>query len=159
MEQVKEASMTANTAKTNTDQNTHVSLEQTQNAWLAFQNQAHIKRPETEAEYLKLHALLDDLTNRYAMDDAVFGSLIDLIARYILMWENANDSSAQTPSTPRDALASLMRDRGTMQYQLEKAGVIAPSTLSQVLSGKREISKGAAKKLATFFGVSSSVFF
>jgi HTH-type transcriptional regulator / antitoxin HigA len=156
MEQTREATMTASTS-TNHD-NTHVNLEQTQNAWLAFQNHAHIKRPGTEGEYLELHALLDDLTNRYAMDDATFGPLIDLISRYMLEWENTNDPWAQTPSTPRDALASLMRDRGTTQYQLEKDGVIAQSTLSQVLSGKRQISKGAAKKLAAFFGVSHVVF-
>ncbi len=102
-----------------------INLEQAQNAWVSFQHHAHIKRPETESEYLELHALLENLTNRYAMDDPTFEPLIDLIARYMLEWENANDPWASTPSTPRDALASLMRDRGTTQVQLEKAGVVA----------------------------------
>jgi plasmid maintenance system antidote protein VapI len=44
------------------------------------------------------------------------------------------------------------------QVQLEKAGVVAQSTLSQILAGKRGISKGVAKKLGVFFGVSSVVF-
>jgi hypothetical protein len=48
---------------------------------VAFQNYAHTKRPETEAEDLGLHALLDNLMNVYAMEDATFGPLIDLIAR------------------------------------------------------------------------------
>jgi HTH-type transcriptional regulator / antitoxin HigA len=135
-----------------------VNLEQAQNAWVAFQNQAHVKRPSTEAEYLVLHALMDDLTSRYAMDDTVFGPLIDLIARYMLEWENTNDPWASTPSTPRDALSSLMRDRGVSQVQLEKAGVVAQSTLSQILAGKRGISKATAKRLGAFFGVSSAVF-
>jgi HTH-type transcriptional regulator / antitoxin HigA len=150
MEQTREAFMTNNPA--------HANLEQAQNAWVSFQNQAHIKRPETEGEYLELHALLENLTNRYAMDDPTFEPLIDLIARYMLEWENANDPWASTPSTPRDALASLMRDRGTTQVQLEKAGVVAQSTLSQILAGKRGISKATAKKLGVFFGVSSVVF-
>jgi HTH-type transcriptional regulator / antitoxin HigA len=136
----------------------HANLEQAQNAWVSFQNQAHIKRPETESEYLELHALLENLTNRYAMDDPTFEPLIDLIARYMLEWENANDPWASTPSTPRDALASLMRDRGTTQVQLEKAGVVAQSTLSQILAGKRGISKATTKKLGAFFRVSSVVF-
>jgi hypothetical protein len=59
-------------------------LEQTQSAWVSFQNQAHLKRPETMSEYLELHALLENLTNRYAMDDPTFEPLIDLIARYML---------------------------------------------------------------------------
>jgi hypothetical protein len=73
------------------------------------------------SEYLELHALLENLTNRHAFADPTFEPLIDLIARYMLEWENANDPWALTPSTPRDALASLMRDRGTTQVQLEKA--------------------------------------
>jgi plasmid maintenance system antidote protein VapI len=42
--------------------------------------------------------------------------------------------------------------------QLERAGVVAQSTLSQILAGKRGASKGTAKKLGAFFGVSSAVF-
>jgi hypothetical protein len=117
-----------------TARNTHATLEQTQKTWVAFQNHAHIKRPDTEAEYLELHALLDHLTNACAMDDATFGPLIDLIARYMLEWENTNDPWAAMPSTP-DALASLMRDRGVTQVQLERAGVVAQGTLSQILAG------------------------
>ena len=142
--------MTATSART--------TFQQTQNAWAAFQNHAHIKRPTNETEYLELHALLDHLTNLYAMDDATFGPLIDLIAGYMHEWETTNDPWAQTPSAPRDVLASLMRDRGVTQYQLEKAGVVAQSTLSQILSGKRGISKATAKKLSAFFGVSSAAF-
>ena len=142
---------------TMTATNTPTNLEQTQNA-LAFQHHAHIKRPSSESDYLELHTLLENLTNRYAMDDANFGPLIDLIAKYMLEWDNANDPWAQTQSTPRDVLASLMRDRGTSQSELEKAGVVAQSTLSQILASKRGISKGTAKKLAMFFAVSSSVF-
>ena len=71
---------------------------------------------------------------------------------------NANDPWAFIPSTSRDALASLMRDRGTTQVQFEKAGVVAQSTLSQIFAGKRGISKATAKKLGAFFGISSVVF-
>jgi plasmid maintenance system antidote protein VapI len=39
-----------------------------------------------------------------------------------------------------------------------RAGVVAQSTLSQILAGKRGVSKGTAKKLGAFFGVSSAVF-
>jgi hypothetical protein len=49
------------------DRNTHATLEQTQKSRVAFQNHAHIKRPNSEAEYLELHALLDHLTNLHAM--------------------------------------------------------------------------------------------
>jgi hypothetical protein len=56
----------------------HANLEQAQNAWVSFQNHAHIKRPEMMSEYLELHALLENLTNRYALADQTFEPLIDL---------------------------------------------------------------------------------
>lgn len=104
--------------------------------------------------YLELHAL----TSKYRTDDPVWSPLIDLIGRYMLEWENANDPWARAQATPRDVLASLMRDRSVNQVDLETAGVVAQSTLSQILSGKRGISKGVAKKLGEFFGVPVSAF-
>jgi plasmid maintenance system antidote protein VapI len=47
---------------------------------------------------------------------------------------------------------------GFTPVHLERAGVVAQSTLSQILAGKRGVSKGTAKKLGAFFGVSSTVF-
>jgi plasmid maintenance system antidote protein VapI len=44
------------------------------------------------------------------------------------------------------------------RFYLERAGVVAQSTLSQILAGKRGVSEGTAKKLGAFFGVSSTVF-
>lgn len=134
-----------------------MNITKAQHAWSKFQNQAQIKRPTTENEYLELYTFMDKLTDRYAIDDPVWEPLIDLIARYMLEWENANDPWAGQPATPRDVLASLMRDRKVTQSQLEQAGVIAQSTLSQILNGKREISKTNAKKLGTYFKVSSAL--
>ena len=108
--------------------------------------------------YLELHALMDALTSKYRMDDPVWSPLIDLVGRYILEWETANDPWAQVEAVPRDVLASLMRDRGVNQVDLETASVVAQSTLSQILNGKRSISKGIAKKLSAFFGVPVGAF-
>ena len=134
-----------------------MNITKAQHAWSRFQNQVQIKRPTTEGEYLELQAFMDELTSRYAMSDPVWEPLIDLVARYMLEWENANDSWAQEPATPRDVVANLMRDRNVTQVQLEKAGVIAQSTLSQILNRKRQISKTNAKKLAAYFQVSSAL--
>jgi HTH-type transcriptional regulator/antitoxin HigA len=112
----------------------------------------------SELAYLEFHAFMDELTSKYRMDDPVWSPLIDLVGRYMLEWENANDPWARVEATPRDVLASLMRDRGVNQVDLETAGVVAQSTLSQVLNGKRGISKSVAKKLSAFFGVPVSAF-
>jgi HTH-type transcriptional regulator / antitoxin HigA len=135
-----------------------MNAEQTQQAWAQFQINAQIKRPKSESDYLELHTLMDTLTSKYRMDDPVWSPLIDLVGRYMLEWENANDPWAQVEAVPRDVLANLMRDRKVSQVDLETAGVVAQSTLSQILSGKRGISKGVAKKLGAFFGMPISAF-
>jgi HTH-type transcriptional regulator / antitoxin HigA len=113
---------------------------------------------ESKVNYLELHTLIDALTSKYRMDDPVWSPLIDLIGRYMLEWENANDPWARVEAMPRDLLANLMRDRGVNQVDLETAGVVAQSTVSQILSGRRSTSKGVAKKLSVFFGVPVSAF-
>ena len=135
-----------------------MNTEQTQQAWAQFQTNAQIKRPHTEKDYLELHALMDALTSKYCMDDPVWSPLIDLVGRYMLEWENANDPWARAQATSRDVLAGLMRDRNVNQVDLEMAEVVAQSTMSQMLSGRRSISKGVAKKLSAFFGVPVSAF-
>ncbi len=134
-----------------------MNIAKAQNAWSKFQDQAQIKRPTSEDEYLELHALMDDLTTRYPMNDPTWEPLIDLVARYMLEWENTNDPWAIQPATPRDVLASLMQDRNVTQSKLEQDGVIAQSTVSQILNGKREISKANAKKLGAYFKISSAL--
>jgi HTH-type transcriptional regulator / antitoxin HigA len=135
-----------------------MNAERTQQAWAQFQGNAQIKRPQSESDYLELHSLMDALTSKHRMDDPVWSPLIDLIGRYMLEWENANDPWAQVEAVPRDVLANLMRDRNINQVDLETAGVVAQSTLSQILNGKRSISKGVAKKLSAFFGVPVGAF-
>ena len=57
---------------------------------------------------------------------------------------------------PRDVLRYLMEDRGLSQSDL--ADVASQGTISDILAGKREISKALARKLAGRFGVSVAVF-
>ena len=60
-------------------------------------------------------------------------------------------------AAPLDALKSLMEDRGIRQRDL--IGVFGSSSVaSDVLNGKREISKRHAKGLAEFFSVPVSLF-
>ncbi len=55
--------------------------------------------------------------------------------------------------SPRDRLAGLMEARELTQTDLSERAHVPRTTLNEILSGKRGISKTIALRLATFFGV------
>ncbi len=97
------------------------------------------------------------LMQNYNTDLEPHRSLWRLIAGYMRDWQ-ANQTPLFSDSTPAEHLQALMLERGISQYQLEKVSVARQSTLSQVLNGKRGISKNMARKLANFFSVSVELF-
>lgn len=129
-------------------------------AWEAFHAATGgIKRPATEEEYLALHALADELTNRYNCNEEPYAALFDLIAAYLHEWELEHEPGLKNPDVPpHRVLAFLMEQRGVSQYQLTKEGIVDQGNLSKILKGEREISKGLAKKLAEHFKVSAELF-
>jgi len=81
-------------------------------------------------------------------------SLAELLTLLIEQFEQRYDLEH---AAPLDALKSLMEDRGIRQRDL--IGVFGSSSVaSDVLNGKREISKRHAKQLAEFFSVPVSLF-
>jgi plasmid maintenance system antidote protein VapI len=52
----------------------------------------------------------------------------------------------------------IRKDKPSISEPTNSRKLVAQSTLSQILAGKRGISKATAKKLGVFFGISSVVF-
>lgn len=126
-------------------------------AWQQFQEATRLERPKSEADYLRLIEVMDQLTDSYAPNHPVYGSLFDLIALYIADWEKVHEPTVE--DTPGHfSLQQLMQEHHISQYQLAKEGVADQSTLSKILLGKRQISKNLARKLAERFHVSPAVF-
>lgn len=126
--------------------------------WQAL-NQNGLKRPESEAEYLVLLELMQDLTDRYNCNKELYASLFDLIARYMHEWELDNEPELKLMHLePFERLRFLMERRNISQTALAKEGIVAQSNLSNILSGKIGISKDVAKRLAKYFGVSVETF-
>ena len=82
--------------------------------------------------------------------------LADLLT---LLIEDFEDKHYQLPrATPLQALQFLIEQRGLRQKDLvEVFG--ARSTVSQVLAGQRELTKGQIARLSQFFQVSPEIFF
>lgn len=110
---------------------------------------------ETEAENERMLAIAESLIDKGEGKSAEELQLLKLIVRLI---EDFEDKHYQmNTATPRAILLDMMESRGVSQSQLwEVFG--SKSTASQVLTGKREISKAHARALAKFFKVSVELF-
>ncbi len=84
-------------------------------------------------------------------------TLLILLSELIEDFEEKAYPEVGKSSTPRDVLAFLMEQQGLKQKDLV-AIFSSSGTISQVLSGAREISKAQAKALGERFRVSADLF-
>jgi HTH-type transcriptional regulator/antitoxin HigA len=64
----------------------------------------------------------------------------------------------QPGSASVSILQTLMTARGLIQADLVRAGIGSSGIVSEIINGKRQISKEQAKKLAVLFSVSADLF-
>ncbi|MBD2339306.1 transcriptional regulator [Calothrix sp. FACHB-156] len=109
---------------------------------------------ETEEEYERILKLVEQLTfkkNRTKEEQALYKLLIILIEAY------ETEHYPMEESTPHEILQHIMEASGTRQADL--VGIIGSSgVVSEVVNGKRSISKAQAKALSEYFKVAPSLF-
>lgn len=109
---------------------------------------------ETEEEYERALAVAEQLTfkkNRTPEERALLKLLVILIESY------EAQNYPMDESTPHEILQHIMEASGTRQADL--VGIIGSSgVVSEVVNGKRSISKAQAKALGDYFKVSPSLF-
>lgn len=110
---------------------------------------------QSDADLDQAIALVDSLLDRNDLDAGeqdYLDVLSDLIARY--------EGQTDPPRDVSDAemLRFLMEQQGVKQVELSRASRIAESTISSVLSGKRELNRSQIGRLANYFHVSPGVF-
>lgn len=109
----------------------------------------------TEDENERMLALVEPLFDKGEKMTAEELVLLELLTQLIQDFEGKRYEL--NASTPRSILLELMEARGIKQSDLwELFG--SKGTASEVLSGKRSISKAQAKKLAELFNVSVELF-
>jgi HTH-type transcriptional regulator / antitoxin HigA len=111
------------------------------------------KAIETEEEYDRLLAVAERLTfakNRTPEERALYKLLVTLIEVY-------ETENYPIESDPHEILQHIMESSGTRQADL--VGIIGSSgVVSEVVNGKRAISKAQAKALGDYFKISPSLF-
>lgn len=109
---------------------------------------------ETEEEYDRILKIAEQLTfapNRTPEEKVLHKLLVTLIEAY------EAENYPMDESAPSEILKHLMESSGTSQADL--VGVVGSSgVVSEIVNGKRSISKAQAKVLGNFFKVSSSLF-
>jgi len=121
--------------------------------WSILQGQVFLKPIRSEGDYEKMLALANELVDRLEQDDGPLNELFDLVTDLIALWAH----SVPVPTAePREVLRYLLDAHGLKQKDL--ADVASPSVISDVLAGRRAVSKKVAKALAKRFGVDASVF-
>jgi HTH-type transcriptional regulator/antitoxin HigA len=108
---------------------------------------------ETEEENKRMLAQVDKfLSKKLSPEEAI---LVDLMVRLIEDFEDRHYDFNAT--TPLQILKHFMEARSVRPKDLWSI-IGSKSQTSDVLSGRREISKSAAKRLAEFFDVSPELF-
>jgi HTH-type transcriptional regulator / antitoxin HigA len=108
----------------------------------------------TEAENEQALALVQELEHRPFLTESE-ATLLELLLVLIEKFETENYPIP--PGTPLETLKHLMLENNLKQEDL--IGILGSrGVVSEVINGKRNISKNQAKALATFFNVDVSLF-
>lgn len=111
---------------------------------------------ETEEQYDKALSITERLLfkqNRTKEEEQI----LDVWAFLIEIYEQKTFAPG-SESNPLSILKMLMESRELTQADLVRQGVGSSGVVSELVNGKREISKQQAKKLAYIFNVSSELF-
>src|SRR5258707_912779 len=124
-------------------------------AWTDLRKSTGLGAIRTEADYLSMRKLADQLVDHIGEDEHhPLSDLLDVVLELMESWE---DDHADTPkASPREILQHLMEANGLKQQDL--VDIVSQGTLSNILNGKRGVSKELAKKFAERFHVGVSSF-
>jgi HTH-type transcriptional regulator/antitoxin HigA len=107
---------------------------------------------ENEKNLVRIEALMDKGDGRSPEEDR----LLELLTRLSADFEAANyDFGA---SGPNEVLAFLLEKRGMRQVDLLPVLGCSKGALSDMLTGRRQIARGPARKLAEFFRLPLDLF-
>ena len=108
----------------------------------------------TESDHMRASAVMDQLLDEVGEDENhPLAEILDCVSNQVSVYEADHIEIPDTP--PRDVLRFLMEQQGLSQSDL--ADCAPQSRISEILNGRREISKDVAKALAKKFGVGVGV--
>lgn len=124
-------------------------------AWLSFKELVGVTGVHSQADYAQARATIEVLLDEIGDDESSpLADVLDYLSDQVKAYEDENFILPE--SDPKEVLRFLMEQHGLKQDQLSD---IAPQgRISDILTGKRSISKDMAKGLAKRFHVHADVF-
>ena len=124
-------------------------------AWLPFKQLIGVTSVRTKADYRQARATLEALLDEVGDDEShPLAEVLDYLADKVHAYEEERVAIPMAP--PQDVLCLLMEQHGLKQIDL--ADCAPQGRISDILSGRRAISKELARRLAQRFGVRADVF-
>jgi HTH-type transcriptional regulator / antitoxin HigA len=124
-------------------------------AWLPFKELVGVTSVHTEKEYAQATATIDALLDEIGNNEGhPLADVLDYLADQVKAYED--ERVAIPKAEPREVLRFLMEQHGLKQEDL--GGCAPQSRISDILSGKRAISKENAKRFARRFHVRADLF-
>ncbi|MDD3518261.1 MAG: helix-turn-helix domain-containing protein [Chromatiales bacterium] len=124
-------------------------------AWMPFKKAVGVTSVRTKADYRRALAMIDMLLDEVGDDEShPLADVLDFLSDRVREYEDENIVIPE--AEPREVLRFLMTRHGLTQSDL--ADCAPQGRISDILGGRREISKEVAKKLAQRFGVRADVF-
>ncbi|HLP90394.1 MAG TPA: transcriptional regulator [Nostocaceae cyanobacterium] len=108
----------------------------------------------SEDEYNRAIECIDELMDKEELSPEE-NSLLELLSILVEMYENSQFPLES--SSPQEILLHLMDVRSLKQLDLVEI-IGSKSLVSEIINGKRSISKAQAKALGAFFNVSPALF-
>ena len=123
--------------------------------WKPFRDALGFSAIRSAKDYKRASAVMKQLLDETGEDENhPLAEVLDYLATQVEAYEAEHVSIPDAP--PRDVLRFLMDQHGLSQSDL--IGCAPQSRISEILNGRREISKQLAKVLAGRFGVNVGVF-
>jgi HTH-type transcriptional regulator / antitoxin HigA len=127
-----------------------VSTERLLKTWMPFRDALGFSAIRTARDYKRASAVIDQLLDEVGEDEKhPLADVLDCLSNQVETYEADHAKIPDAP--PREVLRFLMEQQGLTQSDL--AGCAPQSRISEILNGRREISKDLAKALAKRFGV------
>ena len=124
-------------------------------AWTALQDLALLRPIRSLADFERVNVLTDALSDEVGDDEShPLFSMLELTMELMQRWE---DEHVLVPDVePKEVLRYLLEENGLKQKDL--SDIASPTLISDILAGRREISRVLAKRLADRFNVNVSAF-